>query len=406
MKKIYLLLIVIITTGLVNTAFAQQWWLQNSGTTVNLQNINFYDNNTGIAFGDTLTTIVRTSNQGAAWNGVNMSYLDGDIHSSAYITANTIVAVGKDDQTGNGVAMRSTSGGSTWLPDPTLPEQVYDLTFFDALQGWICGKNGYISRTSDGGVTWTAQTSGTSEDLNTIKFTTLAEAWVVGTGNPGTILYTGNSGALWSPQTSNTTEDLNGVYFDDVITGWAVGNNGTIMATTDGGTNWVAQTSGTNEDLSEVVFLDPATGWVVGDNGTVLATNDGGSSWSTQSTPTTEDLHSLIMKSTSLGWACGDNGTIIIYAVNNPGVNELQGDPFEVSIHPNPSNAWATVNCYNCGNDWNMVLYDVTGKEVLRQEAIKGGQATIGRPKLDAGTYILEVTNAEGHSVSNKMVFR
>jgi photosystem II stability/assembly factor-like uncharacterized protein len=82
--------------------------------------------------------------------------------------------------------------------------------------------------------------------------------WTVGT--TGKILNTTNGGSSWSTQTSGTSEALNGVTFIDASNGWAVGTTGKILNTTNGGSSWSTQTSGTSENLAgveAVVFLAP-----------------------------------------------------------------------------------------------------------------------------------------------------
>ena len=53
----------------------------------------------------------------------------------------------------------------------------------------------------------------------------------------GTILRTTNGGTTWTSQSSGTTNYLYGVSFTDANTGTAVGWNGTIIRTTNGGAN-------------------------------------------------------------------------------------------------------------------------------------------------------------------------
>src|SRR5216683_88598 len=58
---------------------------------------------------------------------------------------------------------------------------------------------------------------------------------VVAAGDYGTILSTTDGGATWTLQSSGTRNALLGLSFVDVNTGWAVGEGGTILSTTDGG---------------------------------------------------------------------------------------------------------------------------------------------------------------------------
>lgn len=50
----------------------------------------------------------------------------------------------------------------------------------------------------------------------------------------------------WQVQTTGVTENLNSVFFIDENTGWAVGSGGRIIATTNGGTLWAQQVSYSN----------------------------------------------------------------------------------------------------------------------------------------------------------------
>ena len=75
--------------------------------------------------------------------------------------------------------------------------------------------------------------------------------WAVGFG--GTILRTENGGASWTAQTSGSSNPLWSVSMGaDGRLGWAVGVRGTILRTENGGASWTAQTSGTSNDLYSV----------------------------------------------------------------------------------------------------------------------------------------------------------
>ena len=63
------------------------------------------------------------------------------------------------------------------------------------------------------------------------------------TGDNWTIVRTTDGGDSWSIQSSGTTNTLYGVSFTDADYGTAVGSSGTIVRTTDGGNTWSSQTS-------------------------------------------------------------------------------------------------------------------------------------------------------------------
>ncbi|HTX70183.1 MAG TPA: YCF48-related protein, partial [Thermoleophilia bacterium] len=194
-----------------------------------------------------------------------------------------------------------TSGAST---STTL----YSIAFADANNGWLVGSGGVIRHTTDGGTTWTAQTSGTTQNLRDLAFVDASNGWVVGNG--GVILHTTNGGTTWTAQTSGTTQTLRDVVFMDANNGWAVGAAGTIRHTTNGGTTWSAQTSGTTQALYSLTFRDANNGWTVGAGGTIRRTSNGGTTWSAQTSGVTGTLYGVAFTDTSNGWTVGQTGTI------------------------------------------------------------------------------------------------
>jgi photosystem II stability/assembly factor-like uncharacterized protein len=107
--------------------------------------------------------------------------------------------------------------------------------------------------------------SGTA--LSAVKFTDTNIGYAV--GNNGKILKTTNGGVNWSQQISGTTNNISSVFFSDANNGFAVGNSGTILKTTDGGSNWVLQTSGITNEIRSVFFTDINTGYAVGGAGKI-----------------------------------------------------------------------------------------------------------------------------------------
>ena len=90
-----------------------------------------------------------------------------------------------------------------------------DVFFTDETNGWVVGgdENNYgpvILHTTDGGINWIIQDSGTDVGLNSIWFTNDETGWIA--GNSGTILYTTNGGEYWESSPSSVEEDLYSTY--------------------------------------------------------------------------------------------------------------------------------------------------------------------------------------------------
>ena len=170
---------------------------------------------------------------------------------------------------------------SQWTNQNPVPDG-NDLwsSFFIDNTGWIVGSEGFIKKTTNAGVDWIEQNSGTTLTLKSVKFINHNTGWIC--GEAGLIIKTTDGGLNWFNQTSGTTEHLTDIDFYDLDTGYAVGFGGTILKTTDGGSSWITQSSGTSSDIYDVDFVDALVGYAVGGeygSYTILKTTDGGSSW-------------------------------------------------------------------------------------------------------------------------------
>ena len=72
---------------------------------------------------------------------------------------------------------------------------MFGASFTDANNGTVVGRAGKILRTTDGGTTWTQQSSSTTGTLLSVSFTDSDNGTVVGSG--GTILRTTNGGVTF-----------------------------------------------------------------------------------------------------------------------------------------------------------------------------------------------------------------
>ena len=77
-------------------------------------------------------------------------------------------------------------------------------------------------------------------DLNGITFMDTNNGWAV--GDHGVILHTVDGGISWEASASATTQDLTSIVFSDATNGVAVGPFA-LSRTTDGGNTWQSQTS-------------------------------------------------------------------------------------------------------------------------------------------------------------------
>lgn len=175
-------------------------------------------------------------------------------------------------------------GGKTWRD--TGAEVTGGFAFADASVG-VRLANGELSRSTDGGVTWTVASTDVSTPLPynaRLRFADASNVWLV---SDGMVLRSRDAGQHWQTVTmppvlwpltgtSPTNNGWNDVRFADALHGWMVGNFGAVARTDDGGNTWTLQTSGAAQNLNTVFALNANTAWVAGDNGAILNTTTAG----------------------------------------------------------------------------------------------------------------------------------
>jgi photosystem II stability/assembly factor-like uncharacterized protein len=232
-----------------------------------------------------------------------------------------------------GRILKTTDGGKTWTQPMQSRNQFldwYDVSFANDSTGWVVGGSPFritgggtttfgsdplISKTSDGGRTWTIQNlprTAARDTLQSVDAVNPNIAFAV--GNQGSIYATSDGGTTWTRQTSPTRSNLYGVFFLNENLGWAVGGtseSAVIVQTSDGGATWRRQLAPADAALRSVAFVDAQRGYAVGIGGTVLATRNGGTTWEAQESRTTTDLYDVAFASPVRGYAVGNGGTIL-----------------------------------------------------------------------------------------------
>lgn len=276
------------------------WVSQDNPSSSYLNKVFFLNATTGWAVGYN-STIMKSSNGGKDWDllrsGTNVLY------GIWFIDPTNGFAVGA-----SGGILSTANGGVNWSQTLTSANTFKDIAFSGSKTGYIVGANGEIRKTIDGGASWQVQTSGVSQNLNSICLQGENLGLIAGEG--GVILKTSNAGTTWTAKQSGTSDNLNSVYFIDSNTGWIVGDAGKILYTTNGGDSWTTQSTGTTTLLKSVNFIDKNKGWAVGDVGTILYTTDGGAHWNIQENDSIETLESVFFFGQGVGFVVGGNSIL------------------------------------------------------------------------------------------------
>lgn len=161
-------------------------------------------------------------------------------------------------------------------------------SFLDQNTGYISGLAGAVSKTTDGGVTWTALTGLPTVDLYGCFFNSATDGFVVGNYNTAAGSYSAyrtiNGGANWtllSLPASLGSVSFRSVYFYNASIGFIGGGNGKVLKTTDGGATWALSNSGVGSTYAvySFAFFNSTDGLASGSYGTMFKTTDGGANW-------------------------------------------------------------------------------------------------------------------------------
>lgn len=289
-----------------------------------------------------------------------------------------------------------------------LPYDFRAVHFPTSSVGYIVGSGGAIFKSTDGGYTWTQQTSPTTNALYSVFFTDANNGFAVGAS--GTIIYT-TDGTNWSlhPQSGIlTTAALDQICFVG-SNGWMAGgpdnNPCQIFSTTDGGTTWANNvvTNPSTDMCTGISFANANVGFASLDGNGIMYTTDGGANW-TKSTVnlgpysyTRTDIECIkaldASHAVAAGWGSliGLQPTIVLYS-NDGGVT---------FNNPDPNYPWATYaygyGVANVGNNEVMIVGGGSQSAAVNLHSVDGG-ATWSRYPTFFGDYLYDACLVPGTS--------
>ncbi|GAB4299453.1 MAG: hypothetical protein Kow0098_25980 [Ignavibacteriaceae bacterium] len=235
------------------------WNSVSTGVSDNLYSVNFDNSGNGVA-GGTSQTILISTDTGASWSISQTGFFGGGFWAAYVDPSNTNLYVFGENSIFQPLFGHSTNNGLSWnwtaFYFNNNEGRGYDIHFFDSNNGIACGSiwtgEGGIARTTNNGSSWTSTLYASA--LFGMDFPSSNIGFAVGLF--GYILKTTDGGITWSVQTSPTPETLEDVDFVDNFVGYAVGTFGKIIKTEDGGVIPVELTSFTASVNGNSVILN------------------------------------------------------------------------------------------------------------------------------------------------------
>lgn len=212
--------------------------------------------------------VINKSSDGVNWETVSSP--TGSNLNAAIFAQNNFIAAGA-----SGSILYSLDT-VTWTAAANIPSQTLNALAdnaglqkcFGALVGTVIPSVDYFAPQSGCGF-WGSRANNAS--------------LIVAVGDAGTILYSTNGGVTWTAATSPSANNLYGVAYSPGIGTWvAVGAGGTLISSTNAGT-WTTVSSPTTSDLNSIAVLASTnaatllttyTFVAVGAGGTILTSND------------------------------------------------------------------------------------------------------------------------------------
>lgn len=341
----------------------KSWEKVNRGCNKGLEDIDFVDKDNGWAVGSS-GTILHTTDGGVNWIEQN---------SGVKTLLNNVQFRNKNLGwvTGYSLVLKTKDGGNTWskydIPDY---HWIQDMQFMDDNVGWMVSGDGFIIKTTDGGISWNLVLSNPAVFYSSVSFTDSLNGWVSGSG---TLLHTIDGGKTWQESRTQYMGSMHKVRFIDKDHGWITeADDVEFYRTKDGGMSWerippenyVFELPG----IGDFFFFDKNNGWACSFMFSEISrTTDGGWTWSKH-----EVLPSPIMSLDFLdennGYAAGLNGGIFHYVDNTSEVKAECGNEDgsqTPAVYPNPFNNSARIQfTLTRQQQVKVTIYNVMGEKV------------------------------------------
>lgn len=169
------------------------------------------------------------------------------------------------------------------IPAPYNTNYWLDVFFHPANPnyGWVCGFNGMVIRTTDGGNTWAGSIAPQSNHLEHVHFPTLNVGY---TSGPDGIFKSTDGGQTWSEITPDQLWNYWGCYFINENIGLVIGggclDQQRFYRTTDGGNTWNLFTSNVpNSGLTDLIMQSENGLAYAISSGNLWVSTNGGVSW-------------------------------------------------------------------------------------------------------------------------------
>jgi photosystem II stability/assembly factor-like uncharacterized protein len=291
------------------TTDGQTWTSQSKSTfspaNTDIRSIAVFDANHAAVPISGYGMVYYTANGGVDWQRHESPRSLDCAHAITRLNATTALGLGC------GTLLKSSDQGKNWQSTVTGGGWLNALSVVNENTFWAAGEYGLITRTSDGGATWTAAAG----KLPSITFRSIhavdeQNVWAV--GDYETLVHTTDGGKTWTIKTATTIHDgYSAVVALNANTAWVTHSSQSLMVTNDAGATWSKVNTGIDDLLLTLATLDGKVLWAAGMNGKIVRSEDSGKTWSVQDSGTNDYLVEIRLIDNNTAWVTGANGTIL-----------------------------------------------------------------------------------------------
>ncbi len=335
-----------------------------------MEDVFFLNKDTGYVsgneWGSSTSTLYRTTNGGATWQGIyNSSVWMSGVYFLNYMEGFVSTTDG---------GFSTTDGGVTWNSMNTSAINSGYFCFPTPNTGILYDTQADINhRTEDGGATWLNIPLGSfnNDFIHRMSCTPTASYALIDLYG---YLYKTVTGASWT--LIGQVVDGQDIHFLDANNGYAI-TYSSVLSTSDGGVTW--NTINASQGGSSIFAINPSLIYILDDNGSVMKSTNGGSNF-TMTTGTSNDILFFTIVD-NVGYAVGSNAYKMGNISNVPNIeigNYLQ-------LWPNPGTGAYTIRT---DEQHTISLKNVLGEEILTT-TIPPGNTTLDLSLQPTGMYFV-----------------
>lgn len=370
----------------------------NSPTTNDLYDVNFINENIGVAVGAS-GTIVRTTDGGDTWSLI-MENNEIELKKVKFFNTQNGIAIGSS-------IYITADAGITWNSVAHTNTVFYDIAILNASTCLLSGFPVSLVKSIDFGQSFTTIIQEQNNSIGLLSFVdeNIGYTCNLGAGGSSPTLKTIDGGITWTllPFDSSVNSVIEAMSFESESTGFKAGwYNSVLKKTLNTGMSWSDVNYETPETYPQLYDLHvnsdfPNAYYACGWYGEIYKSTDGGATWFILSSgvESNTSLYGIYFIDDTKGWAVGYNGLILKTASGGILDNEENVEVGKINIYPNPAKDILHLDTKNEIGVKQLNIYNTLGQIVLEVTNLENN-TNIDVANLKSGTYFIKVITDRG----------